>query len=67
MYISEEPLESEASISESEEEDFWSSSEDEEMDCSSIPDEPAQTADNLTGVGEQNDEPLYEASSVSKI
>ena len=37
------------------------------MDCSSIPDEPAQTADNLTGVREQNDEPLYEASSVSKI
>ena len=72
MYISEEPLDlcptqREASISESEEEEFWSSSEDEEMDCSSIPDEPAQTADNLSGVREQNDEPLYEGSSVSKI
>ena len=63
MYISEEPLdlcptESEASISES---------EDEELDCSSIPDEPAQTAENLLGVREQNDEPLYEGSSVSQI
>lgn len=72
MYISEEPLdlcptESEASISESEDEEFWSSSEDEDMDCSSIPDEPAQTAENLSGVCEQNDEPLYEGSSVSKI
>ena len=72
LYISEEPLdlcptESEASISESEEEEFWSASEDEEMDCSSIPDEPAQTAENLSCVREQNDEPLYEGSSVSKI
>ena len=70
MYISEEPLnlcptESEASISESEEEEFRSSSQDKEMDCSSIPDEPAQTAYNLSS--EQNDEPLYEGSSVSKI
>ena len=70
MYISEEPLnlcptESEASISESEEEEFWSSSQDKEMDCSSIPDEPAQTADNLSS--EQYDEPLYEGSSVAKI
>ena len=61
MYISEEPLNScpterEASISES---------EDEEMDVGSIPEEPAQTADDLSS--EQNDKPLYEGSSISKI
>lgn len=69
-YISEEslnssPTESEASISDSEDEEFWSSDEDEEMDCSSTAEEPFKTVDDLSS--EQNDEPLYDGSSVSKI
>lgn len=35
------------------------------MDCSSTPEEPFTTVDDLSS--EQNDEPLYDGSSVSKI
>lgn len=59
------PTESEASISDSEDEEFWSSDEDEEMDCSFTPEEPSSTVDDLSS--KQNDEPLYDGSSVSKI
>ena len=69
MYISEEslnscPTESEPSINGSEHDEFWSSSEDKEMDCTSTPEEHALSVDDLSS--NQSDEPLYEGSSISK-